>query len=121
VALGAVLVVDENTLRRAEIADHLRNAGFVQVLEAASGDVAVAVLEAHPELNLVVTDRQLPGSFDGLQLGVWIRGNRPNVKVILLTAHAPPLRGGIGTVHLVLFKPVSGEELVQDAVDPLSR
>ena len=115
-----VLVVDGDTLRRTEIADHLRNAGFFQVLEAASGDVAVALLRAHPEVNLVVTETQLQGSLNGLQLAAWIRANRQDVKVIVLTTYAPPLAAVAGIVHLVLFKPVNGDELVQDGVDLLS-
>jgi diguanylate cyclase (GGDEF)-like protein len=66
-----VLVVDDSPTARSHVASLLR-ARLYQVLEAADGKDALAVLAEHPDVKLVVTDYNMPG-MDGFQLTREIR------------------------------------------------
>ena len=61
-----VLVIDDSPTMRQMVAFTLANAGF-QVVEAGSGQEALAQLGVHPQPALVVTDLNMPG-MDGLTL-----------------------------------------------------
>jgi CheY-like chemotaxis protein len=62
---NVVLVVDDEPLIRMNAAAMLEDAGF-GVLEAADADDALAVLDNHPEIGVLFTDINMPGSMDGL-------------------------------------------------------
>ncbi|HEY7302088.1 MAG TPA: response regulator [Xanthobacteraceae bacterium] len=79
----AVLVVDDEVLTRMTISRQLRGCGYT-VIEAANADEALVVLGQRPiELNIVLTDIEMPGSMDGFGLAAWVRQNRPELEVIL--------------------------------------
>ena len=59
-----VLLVEDHGLLRAEIAEALRSAGW-QVLEASSGEAAVALIRSDVLIHVVVTDIQLGGHLIG--------------------------------------------------------
>ena len=61
-----VLVVEDEALLLFSIADDLRDAGF-RVLEAVNADIAVSLLETHPEISILFTDVDMPG-LDGIGL-----------------------------------------------------
>jgi CheY-like chemotaxis protein len=42
------------------------------VFEAGSADGAIAVLEAHSKIRVVVTDIHMPGTMDGLKLSHYV-------------------------------------------------
>jgi CheY-like chemotaxis protein len=63
-----VLVVEDETLVRMFMADFLDEAGF-KVFEAVNADEALTVLKARPDVQVVVTDIEMPaGSMNGLRL-----------------------------------------------------
>ncbi|MEP6830630.1 MAG: response regulator, partial [Rhizomicrobium sp.] len=64
---STVLIVEDNGVIRMDAVDMVALEGFT-VLEAANADDAIAMLEAHPEIRLVFTDIEMPGSMDGLKL-----------------------------------------------------
>ena len=59
-----ILVVEDNGLLRAEITEALRSAGC-RVLEAPSGEAAVALIRADAGIQMLVTDIQLGGNLTG--------------------------------------------------------
>lgn len=71
-----VLVVEDEPLVRLDIVDQLAGEGY-HVLEAANADQAIQVLEANPEIRLLFTDIDMPGSMDGLKLANAVRGRWP--------------------------------------------
>jgi DNA-binding response OmpR family regulator len=77
-----VLVVEDEVLIRIAIADYLRECGY-RVLEAGSGDEAVAVLKTDIRVDVVFTDVTMPGTLNGFGLAQWVRVERPGVRVIL--------------------------------------
>jgi two-component system, response regulator PdtaR len=71
-----VLVVEDQTLVRMFMADFLDEAGF-KVFEAVGADEALTVLEARPDVQAVVTDIEMPGSMNGIELTHVIRDRWP--------------------------------------------
>ncbi len=63
---STVLVADDSPVIRDLLAEALRSHGL-RVLEAADGEEALAVLAAHPEVRLLVTDVEMP-RLDGIGL-----------------------------------------------------
>src|SRR6266576_4977935 len=76
-----VLVVEDEYLLRLNAADMIRAADF-QVIEAASADEAIAILESRDDIAVVFTDIQMPGSMDGLKLARAVRGRWPPIKIV---------------------------------------
>jgi two-component system, response regulator PdtaR len=76
-----VLVVEDEFLLRMDAAEMISNAGF-DVVEAASADEAIAILAARPDIHVVFTDIQMPGSMDGLKLARFVRGRWPPIKIV---------------------------------------
>jgi CheY-like chemotaxis protein len=78
-----VLVVEDEVLIRMVVADYLRACGY-RVIEAANADEAMLILQ-HLEIDVdvVLSDIQMPGSMDGFDLSRWLRANRPGIDVLL--------------------------------------
>lgn len=56
------------------LADHLENEGF-NVLESGSADRAIELIKNGAEVDLIVTDVQMPGQYNGITLALWVRDN----------------------------------------------
>ena len=76
-----VLIVEDELLLRMDAAEVIQSGGF-EVLEAANADDAIEILEARPDITVVFTDIQMPGSMDGLKLARAVRGRWPPIKIV---------------------------------------
>jgi CheY-like chemotaxis protein len=69
------------------------------VIEAASADDAIRILECRSDIRVVFTDVYMPGSMDGLKLAHAVRNRWPPTKIIvtsgrdLITEQDLPERG----------------------------
>ena len=79
-----VLLADDEEGVRFTLAEVLSEAD-VDVIEAADGRAALEVIEQR-EVDLVISDVKMPG-LDGMELLRRIRELRPELKVVLITAH----------------------------------
>jgi two-component system NtrC family response regulator len=77
-----ILVVDDDESLRRVTQLQLQEAGY-RVLTAAGGEEALHLVEQH-EPDLVMTDLKMPGS--GMDVLQAIRGDHPEITVVLLTA-----------------------------------
>ncbi|NJK48991.1 response regulator [Candidatus Gracilibacteria bacterium] len=77
-----ILVVDASLHNSQFLATILALEGY-EVTIASCGYTAIAKIEANPP-DLVLLDAILP-ELDGIQVARWIRYNRPNVAVMLMT------------------------------------
>lgn len=77
-----ILVVEDEPIILLATADDLRDAGFT-VYEALNADKALRALDSHPDITLVFTDIDMPGSMSGLQLSFAIRERWHPVKIII--------------------------------------
>jgi CheY-like chemotaxis protein len=99
-----VLLVEDEYLLRMNAADMIVDAGF-EVVEAGNADEAIAILEARPEIHVVFTDIQMPGSMDGLKLTRFVRGRWPPIKIIATSATHVFLQGDLPEGSVFLSKP----------------
>jgi CheY-like chemotaxis protein len=76
-----VLIVEDEFLLRMDAVDMIASAGF-DTLEAVNADDAIEILEARPDIAVVFTDIQMPGSMDGLKLARAVRGRWPPIKIV---------------------------------------
>lgn len=84
-----VLVVDDEAAVAAQLAEGLEAAGF-QARACHSATEAMALIHAHPEIMVVMSDIRMPGG-DGLQLArdiQAVRGEEHAVEIIVITGHA---------------------------------
>lgn len=81
-----VLVVEDEILIRMMIADELALAGFY-VVQAASADEALRVLQSRVAVDLILTDINMPGSMDGLSLAARVRSGWPQIKIFVTSGH----------------------------------
>lgn len=80
-----LLVVEDNEILRAALADSLRQTGY-QVLEARDGEEALEMLEQHPEIALVLSDVVMP-VMGGRALADALRERGLSVPMVLLSGH----------------------------------
>lgn len=85
----AVLVVDDEPLIRLMLVDLLDADGY-DVLDAGDADQALKVLERCPDVRVVLTDIQMPGSMNGLQLAHLLRGHNPQLGLIIASGATFP-------------------------------
>jgi CheY-like chemotaxis protein len=81
----AVLYVEDEPLVRMATVDLLESAGYL-VHDAADAGRALALLDGHPDITLMVTDVGLPG-MNGHELAAEARRRRPGLRVVFLTGY----------------------------------
>ena len=110
--MAKVLVVDDSSTVRDEVAGFLRKNGL-DVDTAVDGKDGLAKLKASPGIRLVVSDVNMP-NMDGLTMAEKIRGELANasVNIIMLTTESSPAmkeRGKAAGVKGWIVKPFKGD------------
>lgn len=100
----AILIVEDSGPIRLGAVDMAEREGFL-VFEAANADDAIAILEAHPEIRLVFTDIEMPGSMDGLKLAQYISLRWPPIRLIVVSGEVPRERAALPDGMLFFAKP----------------
>ena len=104
----AALIVEDQPFIGLVASDILRESGF-DTFHAYDAVDAKAVLDQHPEIEVVVTDAELPGDVTGLELCRRVSQERPNVRLVV-TSSGHPL-AEVPTGARVLRKPYASGEL----------
>ena len=117
--MPAVLVVEDEPMLLLVVAETLRDAGY-QVWEAANAQNALAILDAQPEIVLMLTDIKMPG-MDGYQLAEASLQKRPALKVTLMTGYSQtPLPKKMADMGIsVLQKPFDIDRLPERVAEVL--
>ena len=76
-----VLIVEDEPLLRWNAVAAIEEAGF-DVVEAENAIEAISILERRPDIRVVFTDIQMPGSIDGLRLAHLISTRWPPIRII---------------------------------------
>jgi CheY-like chemotaxis protein len=108
---AAILVVEDETLIRLWAADLLEENGF-SVLEAANADAALKVLEKRPDVKLLFTDVQMPGSLDGMQLAREVHARWPHVLLVITSGRERPTQAEIPDHGRFVAKTYKAEDLL---------
>jgi CheY-like chemotaxis protein len=82
-----VLVVEDEALVRNVIVEYLRETGCL-VLEAQSGEQAIAMLHANGPIDVVFTDIRLGSELNGWDVAEACRALRADVAVIYTSGHS---------------------------------
>nr|WP_245399237.1 GAF domain-containing protein [Pseudomonas syringae] len=106
-AHGVVLLVDDEEPVRASTSYMLAELGY-HVIEAASGEEALHLLDTGQPFDLLVTDHLMPG-ISGTDLARVVRTSRPGTAILLVSGYAE--REGIDPELPRLTKPFRKDEL----------
>jgi PAS domain S-box-containing protein len=106
-----VLLVEDDPGVRAVAAGLLVDLGC-EVLTASDGPSALKLLEANPDVHLLLSDVVMPGGMSGVDLAEAATNLRPDLKVLLSTGYASDRLEVAGNRWPVLLKPYQADELV---------
>jgi CheY-like chemotaxis protein len=104
----AALIVEDQPFVGMVASDILRESGF-ETFHAHDAEGATALLDQHPEIEVVVAEANLPGAVDGLELCRRVSMQRPDVQLVVTAAGAEPTDLPVGA--RVLHKPYASGEL----------
>ena len=107
-----VLVVEDDFLLRMDAVDIVRNAGF-EAIEAANADQAIAIIEADPDIHIVFTDVQMPGTMDGLRLARFIRDRWPPIKIVATSGRLRVVDEDLPKGSIFVPKPYTPEQIIR--------
>lgn len=85
--LLVVLIVEDEFFLRCNLADCLRDGGWV-VMEAATADDAMAMCKAGMAVHVLITDIQLNASASGWDVAEAFRASSSDTAVIYTSAHS---------------------------------
>jgi CheY-like chemotaxis protein len=111
-AAGTVLLVDDEDDVRLAAADMLGELGYT-VVEAASAEAALSVMEGGGTIDLLVTDHLMPG-ISGAELARIVRVRNPALPILLMSGFAEMAEVAPGLPRLA--KPFRQAELARSVL-----
>jgi CheY-like chemotaxis protein len=116
--MAQILIAEDEAMLRIIAVEMLQDAGFT-VYEAGDGVEALALLEANPGIELLVSDVKMP-RMDGYALVQAGRELKPDLKVLLMTGYAQDPPAHLNKV-VTLHKPFSLDKLCQMAAEMVGK
>ena len=107
-----VLVVEDEILIRAPVAEYLRRLRYT-VVEAADAAEAIAVFVSGELIDVVICDVDMPGTMDGLGLARWINRHHAALPVLLTSGRRIALSGCVTPANSFIAKPYRLAELAK--------
>ncbi len=114
---ATVLVVENEAIIRIELAATLAEMGL-RVLVACDADEAIALLDAHRDISVLMTDVTMPGSMDGVRLAHHVRDRWPPIKIVATSGSPLTRLVDLPSGATFFAKPYSPETL-RTAIAPL--
>jgi CheY-like chemotaxis protein len=115
--LVRILVIDDEPIIRLDAREILEDAGYV-VTEAASADEALPLL-ADEATEAILTDINMPGTLDGLELARIVDGLMPEIAIVLMSGKELPRRENLPLKATFVAKPFSASALLQRVAEAL--
>jgi len=109
---ATVLLVEDDVLVQLELAEWLKEQGL-RVFTADNAAEAITLLEAHPEIDRLLTDIRMPGSMDGIRLAHYVAGRWPPVKIIVLSGNLATALSELPRESVFLPKPYQPDALLR--------
>ena len=97
--------------QRLDSAETIESAGF-EIIQAANADEAIAILNARPDIHVVFTDIQMPGSMDGLKLARFVRGRWPPIKIVATSVFVNVAKDDLPEGSRFLTKPYRPAQII---------
>jgi PAS domain S-box-containing protein len=114
---GTVLLVEDSEEVAAILSEYLEQLGFA-VNHARNASEALRNLQSKGRYDLVVTDILMPGSVAGLELARIVRGNHPEIPILLTTGYSGRAQEAVQEGFSVLQKPYD-LQILSDAIRAL--
>jgi CheY-like chemotaxis protein len=111
--------VENEAIIRLELAAQLEDMGL-HVLVASDADEAIALLDAHQDIRVLLTDMTMPGSMDGLRLTHHVHDRWPPIQIVAMSGRPGPRIGDLPSGCTFVAKPYS-PEMLRQAIAPLLR
>ena len=108
-----VLLVEDHPIIRMNALDLVSTAGFESV-EATNANEAIRILEARPDIRLVFTDVEMPGTMDGLRLAHYIRERWPKVHLIVASGKAIIQENQLPSGSKFFSKPYGDHTIIEE-------
>jgi len=108
---GVVLLVEDEPLVRLVAADILIEANF-RVIEASSAAEALTVLSAGVEVDVLLSDVEMPPGINGYELARQVGERWPTVAILMTSGREWPREGDLPSGAAFLAKPCPSEILV---------
>jgi CheY-like chemotaxis protein len=109
-------VVEDDEFLRLHAANLLEEHGY-KVIETASADDALRVLESRDDVRLVFTDIQMPGTLDGMELAREVHARWPRVLLVITSGQKRPTSAEIPDDGRFVAKPYRAKELLAEVND----
>ncbi len=106
-----IMVVEDEPLIRLGLASTIEDAGYT-VVEAASADEAIRLLERDSGIRLILTDVDMPGSMDGIRLAHYVRGRWPPIQLIVISGKVGVKPGELPAGARFISKPYQEPHLL---------
>jgi CheY-like chemotaxis protein len=110
--MSSILIVEDEVLTSEYLEFVLEKAGY-EAIPAGSAEEAIAVLEHRDDVDLVVTDINLPGGLTGLQLAALVRNRWPSMHIIIVTGYSAPKSEEIPLGSLFVPKPYTAQKMIE--------
>src|SRR5215204_6764509 len=108
-----VLVAEDEVLVRMMTVDVLEEAGCA-VLEAENAEAALLVLNQRPDVQVLVTDVEMPpGPLNGIDLARLTRERFPHIGVVIVSGKVSPRPGDLPSGAHIVQKPYSATSLTR--------
>ena len=88
----------------------LTEAGFT-VLESANGAEALTILEARPDIQVLFTDVNMPGSLDGFALAEIVQTRWPEIRILIGSGRIRPGPAEVPAGMRFMAKPYAPDAL----------
>ena len=114
VTAARVLLVEDEVLIRLVAAELLRDEGF-EVVEAWDGDEARGLIDGLDGFDVLFTDVQMPGKFDGIDVALYARRRHPVIPILVVSGYAAHLMTRLGVLDpaaVFMSKPYSLMEVL---------
>jgi CheY-like chemotaxis protein len=108
-----VLLVEDAAILRMFVSDALREEGGFRVIEAASADEALTLLEATgDDVRALITDVEMPGSMDGFTFTRVVHKAWPHIGLVVVSGRMVPQRDDVPEGAVFLTKPFAIMDLM---------
>jgi len=108
---STVLLVEDEPLIRLFVAELLEDAGF-KVVEAANATEALVLLGAGLEINVLLTDVDMPHGCNGFELAHQVHEFWPDAEILIMSGRRWPAEGDLPQGAAFLAKPCPNESIV---------
>ena len=111
-----ILVVEDEPLIRLGVVGMLEDAGY-EALEASNANDAIRKLQARDDIGLVITDIDMPGGMDGVQLAHYVKRQWPPIQLIVVSGKLAPKQSDLPAGTPFFAKPYQEWRLLNTIKD----